>query len=276
MILSWWRKLVDFVAQYRLRNPQKPRKRSTQRFLRWAFLSIEQLEERITPTTFRWTGAAGANWSDPGNWNIVSSTNTDLFPNATSDAAQFTGSPTSSLVIVNQAITVGELDFGTASNITIQNSGGNVLTLQNTSGNAILNVGSGAFTNTGTDTIAAPITVSPLTPLAATISGGTLALTNTASAPANSIGSTSTFSVTAGGTLQVAGAGTDPLGQAAIVDNGGLLQVTAGVSTNATLPNPFTVGANTTSAIDLAGAVTGVTLGSLTANSGSPPFATST
>jgi len=40
---------------------------------RYARLAFELLETRVTPTTFTWTGAAGAGaagWNQPGNWNV--------------------------------------------------------------------------------------------------------------------------------------------------------------------------------------------------------------
>src|SRR5262249_53889269 len=69
------------------------------------------------------------------------------------------------------AITVGEIDFGTASNIIITNSGGNALTLQNTAGNAIINDGSAPFSNTGTAIILAPVVATAATPLSIAVGG---------------------------------------------------------------------------------------------------------
>ena len=79
---------------------------------------LEELEDRTLLSTYRWTGASSPNWTDPGNWSLLSGAGT--FPNAVGDIAQFTGTPTSQIAVVNQAITVGEIDFGTASNITIK------------------------------------------------------------------------------------------------------------------------------------------------------------
>ena len=83
---------------------------------------LEVLEDRTLLSTFQWTGGSGVNWNDSGNWNLVSGAGT--FPNAQGDVAQFTGSYSAAqAVAVNQAITVGEIDFGTAKDVTI--GGGN-------------------------------------------------------------------------------------------------------------------------------------------------------
>src|SRR5439155_18448492 len=94
--------------------------------LSFRHLWLEQLEDRTLPSTFKWVGgAADANWTTAGNWNVVSGAG--AFPNAAGDVAQFTGSYSSAqTAVVNQAITVGRIDFATASNITISSSGTNV------------------------------------------------------------------------------------------------------------------------------------------------------
>src|SRR5262249_37392466 len=156
-------------------------------------LWIERLEDRTLPSTFNWTGGgADSNWSTGANWNLLSGSGS--FPNAVGDVAQFTGTPARTTVTLNQNITVREPDFGTASNITSNGLGANLLTLDNTGNgpNAVINVGALSFTNTGTDVIAAPlVVVAPVgSPLAATVAGGTLQLTNTSTgATANVIGS---------------------------------------------------------------------------------------
>ena len=143
--------------------------------------------------------------------------------------AQFTGSYSAAqTVTVNQAITVGEIDFGTTKNITITSSGSNVLTLDNTgtSGNAVLDVGL-TNSNSGIDLISAPISVAAATPLNATISGGTLQLTNTSTgATANVIGSTSSFTVNSGGTLRESALGTGSLVTGNLTDTGALNNAT--------------------------------------------------
>ncbi len=84
-----------------------------------------------------------SNWTDAANWRLVgSATNANTFPTSAGDVALFTLAPSQTTVTVNATtITVGEIDFGTASNITIAGSGSNALTLQNTSGNAVITAG---------------------------------------------------------------------------------------------------------------------------------------
>src|SRR5262245_4418103 len=139
MFLSWWRRLVSWVHRDELQTRRGRRKFAVRRFPKpaWGYLTAEALEDRIAPATFKWTGLSGAGnaWTDPGNWTPTSGTGT--VPNAPGDVAQFTGTITGQTsVVVNQNITVGEIDFATASNISILGSGNNVLTLQNTSGNS--------------------------------------------------------------------------------------------------------------------------------------------
>ena len=185
---TWWRKRTVPVNSKHAEKIRRPK------FFR--FLHFEHLEERVLPSTFKWIGAgADSNWNDTANWSLVSGAGT--FPTNAGDVAQFTGTPAQNLVTVNVPITVGEIDFGTASNITIAASGSNVLTLNNNAANAVLSAGTVAA-NTGTDSIQAPLSVA--TALTATLSGGTLTV-NDASSTTNNIGATSTFNVNSGGTL---------------------------------------------------------------------------
>ncbi len=107
--------------------------------------------------------------------------------------------------------------------------------------------------------------------LTATLSGGTVELSNDG-ATANVLGTSSQFNVTSGGELQVlapSAGQTNPLGQAAIAESGGILQfISAPAPTLVNLGNNVTLSGAATSTIDLAGAVTGVTLGTLTSGSG--------
>src|SRR5262245_10964201 len=170
MNLSWWRK----SHHRKVKAPLTVSRRVLSRFFRC--LLVEPLEDRTLPSTFQWVGGSSTNWNDAGNWNLLSGSGT--FPNAPGDVARFNASySTAQTVTVNQAITVGEIDFGTTRNVTIAASGSNVLTLDNTgtAANAVLDVGQ-AFTNSGVDVIAAPLVVNVATPLLATITGGTLQL----------------------------------------------------------------------------------------------------
>src|SRR5262249_33435495 len=159
----------------------------------------------------------------------------------------------------------------TASNITIAASGSNVLTLDNSPGtNAILDVGQ-AGTNSGIDLISAPVGVASGTPLQATITGGTLQLTNTGTMP-NVIGTTSTFKVNSGGTLRESAVGTGSLvtgnltdigalGSGAITLAGGTLIIdpTASTASNGLASRFINLGAtnNTLSTVDFSAAATG-------------------
>src|SRR5262245_11655819 len=213
MFLSWWRGGKNRKAKD-ARGPRKAHARRLQP------LWFEQLEDRTLPSTFKWLGSgADANWSTAANWSLLSGAGS--FPNAAGDIAQFTGTAAQTTVVVNQAITVGEIDFATASNITIAASGSNVLTLDNTGAtNAILDVGQ-AGTNSGVDLISAPVAVASGTPLSATITGGTLQLTNTGATP-SVIGATSTFRVNSGGTLRESAVGTGSLVTGNLTDVGAL------------------------------------------------------
>ncbi len=228
MTLSTWRKLVHLVRETPRPARRGQRLATDDRFFRGLWL--EPLEDRTLLSTFQWLGGgATANWNDPTNWNRTAGT-TGTFPSVAGDIARFTGTYTAAqTVTVNVAITVGEIDFGTASNVTIAASGSNLLTLQNATGNAVLNVGSGALTNSGVDQINAPLVVSTTdaatnpAALSATVGGGTLQLTNTATgATANVLGSTSTFTVNTGGTLRASAAGSGSLVTANLVDTGAL------------------------------------------------------
>ncbi len=211
MSLSSWRKIVRLV-----RRPLRfaPGQRPATELSASHGLRLEQLEDRTLLSTYQWLGTSSALWSDPGNWTGGPA---GTFPSLAGDVAQFTGSITgSTTVTVNQAITVGEIDFNTASNITINSTGTNVLTLDNTPNpNAILNV---AATNTGTQVLNTPVTVAAGTPLLASVSGGTLQLTSTADV----IDATSAFTVNPGATLRASAAGAGSLVMGNLVDAGAL------------------------------------------------------
>lgn len=118
------------------------------------------------------------------------------------DTAESTGTPARTTATVDVAITVGEIDFGSSSNITIDNSNSGVLTLDGGSGNAIVNDGSGSFTNSGADTISVPLVLA--SPLAVsvgssnnlTISGG---ISDAGSGPTKDDTGTLTLSGATGG-----------------------------------------------------------------------------
>src|SRR4051812_32562402 len=116
MSLSWWRKFVE------KQSPRNSTQRSVPKIVRLlARLELELLEDRIVPATYQWTGGGStANWNDAGNWTGGAS-----FPNAVDDVAQFhqTSDYTAAQsVSVNVPITVGEIDFGTAKDVSIGGS----------------------------------------------------------------------------------------------------------------------------------------------------------
>src|SRR5262249_31046374 len=117
MVSTWWRALLKRNAKtaHTASGNLRPK------FFRQMY--FERLEDRTLPSTFQRVGTSSLNWNDPGNWTGGNGT----FPNAQGDVAQFTGSYSAAqTVIVNQAITVGEIDFGSSKNITITASGGNI------------------------------------------------------------------------------------------------------------------------------------------------------
>ncbi|HEX3149406.1 MAG TPA: autotransporter-associated beta strand repeat-containing protein, partial [Gemmataceae bacterium] len=218
-------------------------------------LRVESLEDRTVPSTFQWTGAGGnANWNTAANWALV--TGSGSFPNAVDDVAQFNATYSGAqTALVNQAITVGEIDWGSTRNITINGDGisSHTLTLSASAGNTLLNVGA-AFTNSGLDVIAAPLVVAAATPLTATVSGGTLQLTNTSSAQPNVIGATSTFTVNTNGILEGSADPANPaLGSAAVVLGGGTLQLDAAATAASTLANAVSVSAAASSTLNTTG-----------------------
>jgi len=217
-------------------------------------LRVESLEDRTVPSTFQWVGGSGANWNTAANWALISGSGS--FPNAVDDVAQFTASYSGAqTALVNQAISVGEIDFGSTKNITINGDGvsSHTLTLSATSGNTVFNAGALPFTNSGIDVIAAPLVVAAATPLTATVSGGTLQLTNT-SATANVIGNTSTFTVNTNGILEGSADPTNPaLGSAAVVLSGGTLQLDAAPTAASTLANAVSVNAAASSTLKTTG-----------------------
>ena len=163
--------------------------------------------------------------------------------------------------LLNQAITVGEIDFGTTKNININGDGisGHTLTLSATAGNAVLNVGAAPFTNTGIDVIAAPLVVAAASPLTATVSGGTLQLSNTG-ATANVIDNASTFTVNTNGILEGSADPTNPaLGSAAVVLSGGTMQLDAAATAASTLANAVSVNAAASSTLTTTG-INGISL----------------
>ncbi len=194
-------------------------------------LGLEFLEERIAPATYQWigggTGATATNWDNAANWKLLTGTGA-TFPNAPGDIAQFTSSAApQTMATVDVPITVGEIDFGSIQNYTISASAGNVLKLdQGLALNSVLSLGT-VGTNTGTDLISAPLQAATESPVTATITGGTLQLTNTnTGATANLFTSASLFTVNTGATLRESAVGTGSQVTANLVDTGALSTAT--------------------------------------------------
>ncbi len=221
---NWFRTWIRKLLNLRFVLPELRRHDKTYRRKVLFAPCLQLLEDRTMPSVYQWTGASSVNWNDPGNWSLISGLGT--FPNAVGDVARFTGTyaATQTTASVNTAITVGEIDFGTSANVTINASGANVLTLQNTSGAAIFDVGQ-AFTNSGVDSITAPIAFTsngaatiqgtqPLTIGAMTLNGSdTLTINSTAAATlTGNVGNTAptdTLTFAGSGMLNLPNANTD-------------------------------------------------------------------
>ena len=263
MFLSTWRKLLQQVRRNNstIRRGKRPSLESAKA----QRLQLERLEDRTLLSTFQWTGAntlVDSNWNDPANWNVTAGTPTTFYPSVVGDIAQFTGTPAQATVTLNQNITVGEIDFGTSSNITIiPNPSVSALTLDNTG----IATGTTAkivalASNTGVDIINAQlISPSPANAgagnaFSATISGGTLTLNNVGAAnsfptpTAQLPNATSTFTVNSGGILSITAGGNT--GNANItVNNGGTLSV----SGNGTISGGGTVATTPTVTVNAGG-----------------------
>ena len=140
----WCRSVLAKLVDWKSRPAKRRRSRGTRASTYWIW--FEPLEDRFAPanTTYRWTGAIDNNWTTAGNWTVISG-NDATFPNATTDIAQFTNSSvTRTAVTVNQAITVGELDFDKGNSYTI--SGSSTLTFQGAT-SATLSVASSSTSN---------------------------------------------------------------------------------------------------------------------------------
>ncbi len=60
---QWIKRCVAALSCFKVRLPRK-RRWERQR------LTVEQLEDRVTPAAISWTGNAGTlNWGDMGNWS---------------------------------------------------------------------------------------------------------------------------------------------------------------------------------------------------------------
>ena len=160
----------------------------------------EQLEIKIAPATFTWTGAvAGGHWSDPGNWNnnqVPTGSSADLiFP-----------------VLVSGKASVDDLSAMTSfQSITIQDANYNLI------GNPLSLSGGLTYTGPGASTYAIPTTFTN----ASTISDSNGPLTISGQI---TLGGSETVSDTAGVTLTVSGGiGESSSGSGLTLTGGGTL-----------------------------------------------------
>ena len=162
MALTWWRNALI--------RSRKTSALTTRRRRLGVILHLEFLEDRLAPSgnTYRWTGGGGTDtsWNNPANWMPVAGA-TGVYPgdgaDGMIDVVQFVGlSGTSVSVKVNGAFSIGQIDFGSAANVTLASDGvaGHGLTL---TGSATIvsadTFGAPPSKNTGSDEIAAPVTV---------------------------------------------------------------------------------------------------------------------
>ena len=120
MFLSTWRMLAR-NARRKVLNSRGGRQLAAH-IRKWPVLWLEPLEDRTLLSTFQWTGSSGlsSNWNDPNNWTLVSGTVSPRLSKCHRRHCPVRPAhQQSSTVQLNTNITVGEVDFGTATNITI-------------------------------------------------------------------------------------------------------------------------------------------------------------
>jgi autotransporter-associated beta strand protein len=203
------RRLRALLNPFRSRRQNRPVKYTANGPFRKLF--AELLEDRTVFSTYNWNPTVTlGNWDAAASWTSPDGGTT--FPGAT-DIAVFGGAPAG-------AVTVNLDGAQSAATVTFSNTANSYLITTNGAGQS-LTIGSSLTSSAGaalTNTIAAQVSAASLT---GTITSGTLRLTNINSAAANSI--TGTFTVN-GGVLEAFNtqtAGTDALGTANIVLNGG-------------------------------------------------------
>src|SRR5262245_50094840 len=154
---SWLRRRFSDVKKDAARGPKRPTS---------APVRIELLESRLAPAALDWTGAAGANWSTPGNWaqnQVPSATNNVLnFSSATPSINNFS---TNNDIAGLAGLTINITDASAAKDFTI----------------AGLNAGIASSSNNKTDGRASATSVTmPMSGTGATIAAtaGKLAISN--------------------------------------------------------------------------------------------------
>src|SRR5581483_9071989 len=74
MVSPWWRRWLKGISAGPWRRTRPP----------WSRLSLEIMEDRVTPNTVNWIGGSG-DWSTASNWRDATSL-TNHVPGATDDA----------------------------------------------------------------------------------------------------------------------------------------------------------------------------------------------
>jgi autotransporter-associated beta strand protein len=112
-LLRWWLRRPNRTPYFRPGRARPP----------WR---LEQLEDRLSPATFRWNVDASGIWNDPSNWALVSGSAGAGYPNAADDVAYLFNAITANRTITipnGVTITVGSLNFNDNNNYTIASSG---------------------------------------------------------------------------------------------------------------------------------------------------------
>jgi hypothetical protein len=185
-LLSWWRFAI--LASTSTTKHASPRRR------RRPILTIEQFEDRLTPSTYAWTGAGGdALWNNAANWTGGLA---EAFPSQAGDVAQFVDPQfSSSSAVVNVPVTLSEIDFGSAANVTIGAASSGSLTFSGSG--SIVTADSFGVAITGTDTLTVPITDAAGLTFANSAAKGKVVV----SGPVNGNGSLAFTGIYAGGVL---------------------------------------------------------------------------
>src|SRR4051812_4966474 len=186
---SWLRRRFSDSRKDRPIGPKRPSS---------APLRVELLEGRLAPAALDWTGAAGSNWSTPGNWvqnQVPSATNNVLnFSSATPGISSFTANND---IAGLAGLTLNITDASAAKDFTITG----------------LNAGIASLSSNKADGVASATNVTmPMTGAGATIAAtaGELAIVNTA----NVFNAASIVNVPAGAILDMAVAPAGSLGSA--------------------------------------------------------------
>lgn len=127
--------------------------------------TIEFLEARIAPATFRWNSPGGGDWNNQANWfNETTGMAANGFPNAIDDVAKFTNANTAGAIVnINGVnVTAGAILFDDSAIYQISALGGGTLTLSS-AGTATItvtkNFGDSAHLITAPVILASPLSI---------------------------------------------------------------------------------------------------------------------